>query len=874
MKEIFKKIINIIKDKKLYLITAAISTIIVVVLYISSKVTPFGGKSLLCVDFYHQYGPMLGELYDRVREGKNLTYSFTMSMGLPFFRNFMNYMSSPFNAIIFLFPKSGLLTSFSVIIGLKPIIASCTFVYFISHKFKSKSLAIAPLGILYAFSAYYAAYYWNIMWLDGMVFVPLITLGIEYIVKEGKWKFYTIFLSLMLFSNYFIGYMICIFSVLYFIVFSIHEFYIKKGETKKNMIKFFKGCLLFGLGSITAGLLVAALYIPLYYSLKSISATGGTFPTTQYYLFHIEDFLKYHFTGVTTTTFASDPITAPNISTGVLSIGLLFLFLFNLDIPHKTKIAYLFLLGFFIVAFFNPQLDYILQAFHVPNDLPYRYSFLYIFIMMIIGAYAVLNIQKMKYPFVAITYVFMMILIFIISKDEWEGITKYMLYANMIMISLYFIFYSGHRFIKDMKTAFLVAIIIASAIDCVTSIAYNWDITQVMSTFYEDYDKTEELLQYVRNYDNSPFYRIENTQMMTLNDPSWYGYNGITTFSSMEYESMAKLQHHLGLASNTINSYQYSQTTPVYDMMFDVKYFIGNTNDDIRYTPIKTIDETANEFKYNVGLGFASMMSFDSWSHESTDPFLIQNQFMTFASGSSDIFVKMEPVVVTELFNDDGEYIVRYGFNNPGDNMYFYTNDYTVDFFVIGECVYDKNNNYMYYGEQEGLHYSVADTYREPRIINIKSQDDIVYVDIAYNTSYIYGNTFYMYSINQEMLKNAYESLNENKMTVTEFSEKYIKASISTNRTYMYTSIPYDDGWNVYINGDKVKTYKIADALLGFDIPTGNSEIVFEYKPVGKNLGLLGTALGIFILVADKIFRLIKKLFKKTKTKNKKAIKK
>ena len=61
---------------------------------------------------------------------------------------------------------------------------------------------------------------WNIMWLDGMVFLPLITLGIENIVNKQKWKFYTIFLAIMLISNYFIGYMICLFSVVYFIFYN------------------------------------------------------------------------------------------------------------------------------------------------------------------------------------------------------------------------------------------------------------------------------------------------------------------------------------------------------------------------------------------------------------------------------------------------------------------------------------------------------------------------------------------------------------------------------------------------------------------------------------------------------------------------------
>ena len=92
-----KRIMDLINNKKLYMLTFLIATIIIGILYRLNNTLPFGDNSLLCVDFYHQYGPMLGELYDRLHSFGGFTYSFTMSMGLPFFRNFLNYLSSPFN---------------------------------------------------------------------------------------------------------------------------------------------------------------------------------------------------------------------------------------------------------------------------------------------------------------------------------------------------------------------------------------------------------------------------------------------------------------------------------------------------------------------------------------------------------------------------------------------------------------------------------------------------------------------------------------------------------------------------------------------------------------------------------------------------------
>ena len=215
------KIKSLIKNNLIIILTIITGLIIISLIYYLQEVAPFGNYSLLQIDFFHQYAPMLGEYYDRIKNDLNLIYTFNSGLGLPLFRNFLNYLSSPFNLIILLFNKSNLLMSFSIIIGLKAVIASTTMVYFLSKNFAFKSFALIPLAILYGFCAYFGAYYWNIMWLDGMVFLPLIVLGIENIINKNKFLLYIISLALMIISNYFIAYMICIFSVLYFIIYLI-----------------------------------------------------------------------------------------------------------------------------------------------------------------------------------------------------------------------------------------------------------------------------------------------------------------------------------------------------------------------------------------------------------------------------------------------------------------------------------------------------------------------------------------------------------------------------------------------------------------------------------------------------------------------------
>ncbi len=846
------KYLKKILTNKLYVLSFIISCAIIGILYKLNNVTPFGTNSLLCVDFYHQYGPMLAELYDRIKSCDGLIYSFNMASGLPIFRNFLNYLSSPFNILMFLFPRNLLITSYSYIIGLKAVASSVTMVYYLSKKFNTKSLLLIPMGIIYAFSAYFSAYYWNIMWLDGMVFLPLITLGIENIINKKKWKLYTFSLALMLLANYFIGYMICIYSVVYFVFYNLYKMKFSFKNWRIVTKESFKRCFIFGGASLLAGSLGAFLLLPMASSMQSISATGGVFPTSQYYDFELVDYLKSHLTGVSTTVFASDEITSPNISCGILSIALLLVYLINLEIPLKNKICYLTVLGFFIFAFFNPGLDYILHAFHVPNDLPYRYSFLYSFVLVVISTYGLLNVKKLKYPLVFISYALIMTILAYISQDEWAGASANMIYINMIILTLYFVFYSAYRYIKSMNALFYSAFIIVAAIDVIVSINYNWDITQVLSTFYDDYEATEELLDYAKDYDDGLFYRIENTTMMTLNDGSWYDYYGLTTFSSMAYESLAILQHNLGIPGNEINSYYYVQSTPIYDLMFDIKYFIGNSNDLNRYVPLKTIEETLNEFQYNVGLVFSVSKEIKDWNYKDGNPFTIQNDFINKTTGISNVLTETPLLNTEELYNDNNTIILKYSFENPNDNMYFYTEDVGIDYFIIGDALYYNNDTYQtttsYSSE---LTYSYVESYDEKKVINISSGEDEVVIYVAYNS--FYPDSLKVYNINHNLFDKAYDKLNSYKLDMTEFHESMISGNITLDENMsVYTSIPYDEGWKVFVDDKLVDTYKVGDALLAFDATPGTHKITIKYSIPHLALGLSITSFGIIFLLINK----------------------
>ena len=110
---------KILKNNKETILTLIVAFITINVVFIINNITPYGTFTTLQIDFYHQYGPMLKELWYRIFNGKSLLYSFSMSMGLPIYRNFFNYLSSPLNILILLFSEKTILAGLSFIIMIR-----------------------------------------------------------------------------------------------------------------------------------------------------------------------------------------------------------------------------------------------------------------------------------------------------------------------------------------------------------------------------------------------------------------------------------------------------------------------------------------------------------------------------------------------------------------------------------------------------------------------------------------------------------------------------------------------------------------------------------------------------------------------------------
>ena len=340
-----------------------------------------GQYSMLYSDQYHQYYPFFLEFRRILRAGGSLLYSWSTGMGMDYLGLISYYLASPLNLLSVIVPDGLTLAYFSALMPIKLGLAGLFFAIFLKKTFRKNDFSIVLFGSFYALCAWALGYQWNIMWLDTFALLPLVVLGTISLLKDKKFVLYTITLFLSIFSNYYIGFFVCIFVFLIFICYQICCW--------KSFSRFCGDLLRIAIFSLLAIGMTAILTLPALSALQSTQSSINKFPEgfklniaeedTWLGLLDAMRQVAGNMNGGLCPTFKEG---LPNLYCGVSTIILAFLFLTCRRIKLRDKLCSVFLLLFFSVSFVIRQLDYIWHGFHFTNMIPYRFSFLYSFVML------------------------------------------------------------------------------------------------------------------------------------------------------------------------------------------------------------------------------------------------------------------------------------------------------------------------------------------------------------------------------------------------------------------------------------------------------------------------------------------------------------
>ena len=396
-----------------------IPVLLMFLLYIAMELHPFGDGSVLVLDLNAQYAFFYEALRAWVWGDGSLLYSFGRSLGGEFMGIYAYYIASPFSYIVALFPRDRMLEALLTIFLLKAGCCGATFGFYL-HKTapKKNKLSIVSISIMYAMCSYCVVQQHNSMWIDAVIWLPLLTYGIEELIKKAHFRLFVVALAVTMMSNFYIGYMVCIYTLVYFFYyyFKTNVDHINNPYHEKN--HFLRSFVRIGFYSVIALGIATVIWLSAYYALSfgkdEFSDPNWGFRTK----FSLIELLTKLLPGSFDTV---RPEGLPFIYCGVLVLFLVPIYFLAKKISFREKLFSLGAIAFFVASFSLNPVDLVWHGFQNPNWLNYRYSFMLCFFLLVLAYKGFGHLRTVGEKFILGISAFIILFVTVCDKLEFAS---------------------------------------------------------------------------------------------------------------------------------------------------------------------------------------------------------------------------------------------------------------------------------------------------------------------------------------------------------------------------------------------------------------------------------------------------------------------
>ncbi len=870
-KRIWEKIRGFFKKNYAYFLVFFLPQIVLFTAYALFDVYPFGERSVLALDLNAQYVTYFDYLHDVFSGRESLFYNWSGSLSEGFLGLFAYYLASPFNLIIVMFPRDmiteGIMTMLLVKSGAVGL-SSCFFLK--KHRGYSDYTAVL-FSCMFALCGYFTAHTINPMWLDGLIALPLVLAGIERIVKERRFLVYSLSLLYIFVANYYIGYMVGIFSALYFIC------YLFTCGVLKKIKEYLYAAITFALASVSSVLMSGVIILPAYKALQNgkmdYNATADfSFAEN----FNIGDIYIKLFPATYDT---ERPDGLPMLYCGTLALIFAVIYFMMKKIPFIKRIGGGALLGVMTLSMYIKPVDMLWHGGQVPVWMPYRYSFTIIFLLIIFGAEAFENISDVRRK--QIGKAFGLLMSGLVLADYYEGgehfDTSLIIVIPLISLCAMTCVVLAYRMSRNNR---IIKILAGAAVCLELFVSCRSYMSSIHSDVYysprEDYFgeilPTRDAVQKLKEYDDG-FYRMEKTYHRTVNDNMALGIYGVSHSTSTFNSRALKLLKDLGFGSRDHYS-RYDGATMLTDDILGIKYVLSKREILTPYDSVVPVDAENDIKVYEntdaLGVAFlADKGIINSYIADSL-PFGFQQTLASLLSGEEqEIFVPISDTIfdsknvsIGSTTDNHASYKKRSGeaeitytvYPEQSGAVYAYFPSYyerECNLYINGE--YIKN-----YYENENYSIVYLGTYKAGEGFDVTlrlCKDDL----------YIKNPEFYV--LDSEALERFTAGIRARSSEVkknnsTSFTIKVNAAEDSA----LFTSIPFEEGWTAAIDGVPAEICSgVNETLLCLNVPKGEHTIELNYFPAGLRTGVMLTVAGVVMLTVMVVV--------KSKLKNRKSVK-
>lgn len=796
---------------------------------------PFGENTLLVWDMDEQYAPFFAHLHNILHGDASVLYTFSRSLGGNMLSVAAYYLISPFNLVFYFFNAENIYIGILLVAILKTGASGASMYWFLSRK--KQDLSAIIFSTAYALSAYMAAYQFNIFWIDAMILLPFVCEGIERLVDGQKYLLYALAIALSVITNFYTGYMICIFSVMYFIC---YFFFISDKKYR------FKTLITYIVASFLGGMLSMCVSLPALEIMQ-----GGKVGISLDILKNFKNMFKYgeFFDSAFCAMISDKQITSgrPLIYCGVFALIMTLYWLLGREVSRK-KLGYLLVLFAITISFHHYNLNCVWHAFNPPVGSPHRFSFIYVFIFLYMAYMGYINLidagDSAKIGIIGVGLCLgLLCRLGAFMERQKIGI----LVLNIFLVGVYIALI---LLIKNKKTKSVLVLIFTCA-----ELFINAEFLYTVSKQYASISVTEyqaymqEMLPLVEAVKDAEILNdgivrtaIDRSAMRVDNDPFLLNIYSLSSYTSLEKQNVMQIASDFGYSHHIRWGMHYNNgTTNAGDSFLGIKYIITGEDPGLGYDSMKestapsATDEISIYENENV-LPFAIIADesiLDIHSSEDTFQYMNELYYNLDTENNEDIFVKLEGELLQETssfleykYETDMETIVYTRYDRAGvSNAEVYIADKMIDLSSQRSDV--KNIGLLPAGTEFKVRFYLPEN-------GIPSPDKI----------YIYGER-------ENILKDYAMEVNAQPVNISMNNEAHIKISCTNGNDepkYLICTIPYDKGWNAKVDGKKTEVLDVQN-FVALPIDSGTHEIELKFIPSGLYVGIVMTLVSAFALI-------------------------
>lgn len=840
--------------------------LIMALIYIAMEVWPFGKSSVLVLDLNGQYVYYFEAIRDILRGEQGVLYSFERALGGEFLGIVAYYLASPLSIIAALFPEGHMTEALYTILLLKCGLSGMNMCVYLHKAHPTKQINELIFSLLYALSSYAIVMQHNTMWFDCVYLLPLILLGVESLIKYRKYKLYCITLAIAVFSNYYIGYMVCIAVAAYFFF-----YYCRCTPSERNPLgeraHFIKSLGRIALFSLLAIGIASILILPAYYSL-----TFGktTFSNPSYSFSQKFDFLDLISKLYPASYDTVRPEGLPFVFSGMLTTILLPIFFMTGRITPRQKLSYGLLIGFFIFSFNSSTIDLIWHGFQRPNWLNYRYSFIFCFVIVVM-AYMVFEFIRELEPrmFLSVGAV-LGLLLCIMQKLDYENMPDLMcVWFSIAAIAVYMILLAGcHHEWLDGAVQLILCVAVLLELFCnglAETISLDKDVHYSSRASYVNFMNTWTPAAEWVNENDTSFYRAEKTEHRKTNDNFALNLRGLSNSTSTLNADQIKFLAQMGYSSKSHWS-KYLGGTPVSDSLLGIKYLLSTESTELSSLwgePIFTDEENETvvyKNDYALGLGYMVGEGIDEYDMEDKlSPMERMNDLLTEMTGSEEKLTVFKSYKNTKptLENAELSYVTGHKKYSKVNSSYAAKLTFNITAVSDGEIYAYFPSDYKRDAKLKvnGTEVSEYFTNETCRIVSLGNhtagEELVITLNLSESELYLANSTDFFWYIDEELFKEIMPTLQENSFEIESFTDDSFvgKVTATEEKSLFMLTIPYDEGWHISIDGKEIETVELLGSLTGIYLEPGEHTIEMHYFPWAVKYGLIISISSLLLLI-------------------------